>query len=376
MRVLVATDSFKGSLSSLEAATAIKEALDELCDVVIKPIADGGEGSVEALCDALNGEYIDIITKDPIGNQILARYAIANGLAIMEMASASGLTLLRPHQRDPRQTSTYGFGLMIKDAIAKGARKFIIGIGGSATNDAGTGMLNALGFEFFDKDGNALVGVGKNLIKIAKISTKNVLPGLSECEFLIACDVDNQLYGKNGAAYVYGPQKGADGKVVKELDDGLINFANVVQNQFGTKFYELKGAGAAGGLGFGFVSFLNAKLESGIKIITQEIGLEDEIKMADLIITGEGKMDFQSSMGKTPTGVAQLAKKYGKPVIAFAGCVHQSAYECNDHGIDAFFSILNEPVSLEEAMRKDMAIKNLKITSVQAIRLFMINNKN
>ena len=373
MKILVAIDSFKGSLSSLEAGLAVKDGLKGLCDVVVKPIADGGEGSVEALADALGATYIDAITQDPLGVKILARYALIKDLAILEMASASGLTLINEKQRNPLKTSTYGFGLLIKDAISKGARKFIIGIGGSATNDAGTGMLSALGFEFYDENGALLAGIGENLAKISKISTQNSLKELKQCEFLIACDVDNPLFGKNGAAYVYAPQKGADGRMVKELDDGLKSFANAVKTHFDTEHHKLKGAGAAGGLGFGFVSFLNAKLRPGIDIITDEIGLEDEIKKADLVITGEGKMDFQSSMGKTPTGVAKLAKKHKKPVIALAGCVCEGAQECNISGIDAFFCILNEPISLEEAMRKDIAIKNLKMAANQAVRLFLIN---
>ena len=373
MKILVAIDSFKGSLSSLEAGLAVKDGLKGLCDVVVKPIADGGEGSVEALADALGATYIDAITQDPLGVKILARYALIKDLAILEMASASRLTLINEKQRNPLKTSTYGFGLLIKDAISKGARKFIIGIGGSATNDAGTGMLSALGFEFYDENGALLAGIGENLAKISKISTQNSLKELKQCEFLIACDVDNPLFGKNGAAYVYAPQKGADGRMVKELDDGLKSFANAVKTHFDTEHHKLKGAGAAGGLGFGFVSFLNAKLRPGIDIITDEIGLEDEIKKADLVITGEGKMDFQSSMGKTPTGVAKLAKKHKKPVIALAGCVCEGAQECNKSGIDAFFCILNEPISLEEAMRKDIAIKNLKMAANQAVRLFLIN---
>ncbi|QKF61954.1 glycerate kinase family protein [Campylobacter curvus] len=373
MKILVAIDSFKGSLSSLEAGLAVKDGLKGLCDVVVKPIADGGEGSVEALADALGASYIDAITQDPLGVKILARYALIKDLAILEMASASGLTLINEKQRNPLKTSTYGFGLLIKDAISKGARKFIIGIGGSATNDAGTGMLSALGFEFYDENGDLLAGIGENLAKISKISTQNSLKELKQCEFLIACDVDNPLFGKNGAAYVYAPQKGADGRMVKELDDGLKSFANAVKTHFDTEHHKLKGAGAAGGLGFGFVNFLNAKLRPGIDIITDEIGLEDEIKKADLVITGEGKMDFQSSMGKTPTGVAKLAKKHKKPVIALAGCVCEGAQECNKSGIDAFFCILNEPISLEEAMRKDIAIKNLKMAANQAVRLFLIN---
>ncbi|PSM53253.1 glycerate kinase [Campylobacter blaseri] len=373
MRVLVAIDSFKGSLSSYEAGSAVKAGIENFCDeVIVKPVADGGEGSVEALADALDGKFVDVIVQNPLSEKISARYAITGELAILEMASSSGLTLIKKEDRNPMKTSTYGFGEMIAHAINEGARKFIVGIGGSATNDAGTGMLSALGFEFYDEFGNLLEGIGENLIKISQISTKNVLPSLKDCEFLIACDVDNPLFGKNGAAYVYGPQKGADEKMVKELDNGLISFAKVTSNHFLNEFCNLSGAGAAGGLGFGFVSYLNAKLKPGIDIIIEEIGLEDEIKRADLVITGEGKLDFQSSMGKTPTGVAKIAKKYNRPVIALGGCVCKSAKNCNESGIDAFFSILNEPISIEEAMDKKTAIENIKRVSEQVIRLYRL----
>ena len=376
MRILVAIDSLKGSLSSLEAGLAVKEGLEEIgCEVVVKPIADGGEGSVEAMADALGAKFIDTIVKNPLGIEILARYALKDDLAILEMSSASGLTLINPDERNPLKTSTFGFGQMIKDAIAKGARKFIIGIGGSATNDAGTGMLSALGFKFYDKNGALLEGKGENLAKIYEFTDEEALKELKDCEFLIACDVDNPLYGTNGAAHVYAPQKGANGRMVKELDDGLKHFATLVKEKTNSKFHTQKGAGAAGGLGFAFVAFLGAKLRPGIEIITQTIALEDEIKKADLVITGEGRMDFQSSMGKTPTGVAKLAKKYHKPVIAFAGSVQKCAKDCHKNGIDAYFCILNEPVSLEEAMRKDVAIRNLKMTAEQAVRLFKIANK-
>ena len=376
MRILVAIDSLKGSLSSLEAGLAIKEGLEEIdCEVVVKPIADGGEGSVEAMADALGAKFIDTIVKNPLGTEILARYALKDDLAILEMSSSSGLTLINPDERNPLKTSTFGFGQMIKDAISKGARKFIIGIGGSATNDAGTGMLSALGFNFYDENGVLLEGKGEDLSKICEFSDENVSKELKECEFLIACDVDNPLYGTNGAAHVYAPQKGANGRMVKELDDGLKHFASLVKEKNGTKFHTQKGAGAAGGLGFAFVAFLGAKLRPGIEIITQTIALEDEIKKADLVITGEGRMDFQSSMGKTPTGVAKLAKKHNKPVVALAGCVQKCAKDCHKNGIDAYFCILNEPVSLEEAMRKDIAIRNLKMTAEQVVRLYMLNRK-
>ena len=375
MRILVAIDSLKGSLSSLEAGLAIKEALEEFCDVAVKPVADGGEGSVEAMADALDAKFIDTIVKNPLGTEILARYALKDDLAILEMSSASGLTLINPDERNPMKTSTFGFGQMIKDAISKGARKFIIGIGGSATNDAGTGMLSALGFKFYDKNGALLEGKGEDLAQICDFSDEEALKELKECEFLIACDVDNPLYGQKGAAYVYAPQKGANGRMVKQLDDGLKHFAGLVKEKNGTKFHTQKGAGAAGGLGFAFVAFLGAKLKPGIEIITQTIALEDEIKKADLVITGEGRMDFQSTMGKTPTGVAKLAKRHHKPVIALAGSVQRCAKDCHKHGIDAYFCILNEPMSLEEAMRKDNALRNLKMTAEQVIRLYMLNHK-
>ena len=375
MRILVAIDSLKGSLSSLEAGLAIKEALGDFCDVVVKPVADGGEGSVEAMADALDAKFIDTIVKNPLGTEILARYALKDDLAILEMSSASGLTLINPDERNPMKTSTFGFGQMIKDAISKGARKFIIGIGGSATNDAGIGMLSALGFKFYDKNGSLLEGKGEDLAQICEFSDEEALKELKECEFLVACDVDNPLYGQKGAAYVYAPQKGANGRMVKQLDDGLKHFAGLVKEKNGTKFHTQKGAGAAGGLGFAFVAFLGAKLRPGIEIITQTIALEDEIKKADLVITGEGRMDFQSSMGKTPTGVAKLAKRHHKPVIALAGSVQRCAKDCHKHGIDAYFCILNEPMSLEEAMRKDNAIRNLKMTAEQVVRLYMLNRK-
>lgn len=375
MRVLVAIDSFKGCLSSLEAGNAIKEGIKEFCDVVVKPVADGGEGSVEALNDALSAELIEVTTKDPLRKDIVAKYALSKGLAVLEMASSSGLTLLNKDERNPLNTDTFGFGIMIADAIKKGARKFIIGIGGSATNDAGMGMLNALGFEFLDKDDKILNPNGKNLINVAKISTKNSIKELEECEFLIACDVDNPLFGKNGAAHIYAPQKGADVDMVNFLDEGLKSFSGVVKNLFKKDHSMISGVGAAGGLGFAFVSFLNATLKPGIEIISDEIKLEDEIKNADLIITGEGKMDLQSSMGKTPTGIAKLAKRYNKPVVALAGSVSSTASECNKHGIDAFFSIQNEPIPLDIAMQKSVASENLKRVSEQVVRLFLLNFK-
>lgn len=373
MKVLVAIDSFKGSLSSLQAGNAVKSGIEKLCDeVVVRPIADGGEGSVEALADALGAEFQELAVQNPLGEKITARYALAGELGILEMASASGLTLIEKSRRNPLKTSTYGFGEMILHAASKGARKFIIGIGGSATNDAGTGMLSALGFKFTDERGETLAGTGENLIKIATISDADVPQSIKDSEFLIACDVDNPLFGENGAAYIYAPQKSADAAMVKQLDAGLINFASVVSKHLGRELWNSPGAGAAGGLGFGFVSFLNATLKPGIDIITEEIGLDRDMKDAELVITGEGRLDFQSSMGKTPCGVAKIAASYGVPVIALAGGISPCAGGCNERGIGAFFCILNEPMSLEHAMEPAVATQNLARVAEQAVRLFLL----
>ena len=373
MKVLVAIDSFKGSLSSLEAGNAVKSGIEKLgCEVLVKPIADGGEGSVEALADALKAKFMDVIVANPLGEKTPARYALKGELGILEMASASGLPLIEKSRRNPLKTSTYGFGEMIAHAIAHGARKFIIGIGGSATNDAGMGMLRALGFKFKDANGAELAGAGEDLIKLATIDYTSVLPHLKECEFLIACDVDNPLFGENGAAYIYAPQKGADAAMVKQLNAGLINFASVVSKHLGCELWNSPGAGAAGGLGFGFVSFLNATLKPGIDIITEEIGLDRDMKGVEFVITGEGRLDFQSSMGKTPCGVAKIAASYGVPVIALAGGISPCAGGCNERGIGAFFCILNEPMSLERAMEPAVATQNLARVAEQAVRLFML----
>ena len=373
MKVLVAIDSFKGSLSSLEAGNAVKSGIEKLgCEVLVKPIADGGEGSVEALADALKARFMDVIVANPLGEKTPARYALKGELGILEMASASGLPLIEKSRRNPLKTSTYGFGEMIAHAIAHGARKFIIGIGGSATNDAGMGMLRALGFKFKDANGAELAGAGEDLIKLTTIDCTSVLPHLKECEFLIACDVDNPLFGENGAAYIYAPQKGADAAMVKQLDAGLINFASVVSKHLGRELWNSPGTGAAGGLGFGFVSFLNATLKPGIDIITEEIGLDRDMQGTELVITGEGRLDFQSSMGKTPCGVAKIAAHYGVPVIALAGGISPCAGGCNERGIGAFFCILNEPISLERAMEKETATQNLARVAEQAVRLFML----
>lgn len=374
MKIVISIDSLKGSLTSIEAANAIKKGIlsvDNKSDVVIMPLADGGEGTVEALVQGMNGEEKVISVTGPINEKVNATYGILKetNTAIIEMAQASGLPLVPAELRNPLNTTTYGVGEIIKEAIEKGCRNFIVGIGGSATNDCGVGMLQALGFEFYDENDNLVELGGKVLNQIKRIKTDNKLKELDDCNFKIACDVNNPLYGENGAAYIYGPQKGATKEIVKELDKGLKNFAEVVNKDLGKDIAHIEGAGAAGGLGFGFLGFLNSKLESGIKIILDEIKLEEVVKDADIVITGEGRLDNQTAMGKAPIGVAKLAKKHGAKVIAIAGCTTPDAVKCNEEGIDAYFSIVNKAMTIDEAMKKENATQNMIETTIQIFNL-------
>ncbi len=374
MKVVVAIDSLKGSLSSIEAGNAIKTGVNRAiadAEVLVRPLADGGEGTVEALASGLGGRLEKIEVTGPQGERIFAEYGIieSSRTAIIEMSAAAGITLVKAEQRNPLNTTTFGVGEMIADAIKKGCRDFIVGIGGSATNDGGMGMLSALGFEFLDEDGKTVEIFGRGLEKIAVISEKNKIPQLGECSFSIACDVTNPLCGENGCSAVYGPQKGATPEIVKVMDGWLKNYAELAKKIFGTADEKYPGAGAAGGLGFAFHTFLNGKLEAGIDLILEKTGLENYIKDADVVVTGEGRLDFQTAMGKAPIGVARLAKKYGKRVVAFAGCVTKDATECNQNGIDAFFPILREICTLEKAMEKEYAAENLAATTEQVFRL-------
>ena len=378
MKIVVAIDSFKGSLSSMEAGTTIKEAIKNVCDaeVIVKPLADGGEGTVDALVTGMGGNKISIDVTGPLGDKTKATYGISldSKTAIIEMAEAAGIKLVPEHLLNPMNTTTYGVGEIILDAIQRGCRDFIIGIGGSSTNDGGLGMLQALGYEFYDDHGNPVGISGKELSKIRSITSDNVIKELSECNFKIACDVNNPLFGPMGAASIFGPQKGATPDIISILDEGLINFSNVVKQDLGKDTAKVPGAGAAGGLGYAFVTFLNGTLESGIEIILKELNLEDELKDADYVITGEGKLDLQTAMGKAPIGVAKLAKKHNKKVIAFAGGVTKDAIKCNEEGIDAYFPILQLPVTVNEAMEYERAKSNLKSTVTQVFRLIKVHN--
>ena len=376
MKVLIAIDSFKGSLSSMEAAAAIKEGIllaSENIDVNIRPLADGGEGTATALTMGMQGKTEAVTVTGPLGDPVSASYGILHKkTAIIEMASAAGITLVPYKKRNPLHATTFGVGEMIADALQKGCRHFIIGIGGSATNDCGVGMLQALGFGFLDKNGNQIRFGAKGLEDLESITTDHVLPELKECTFRIACDVSNPLCGEQGCSAIYGPQKGATSTMILQMDKWLAYYAALAREQFPHADAKYPGAGAAGGMGFAFLTFCNATLESGIKIILEETHLEKYIRDADVVITGEGRLDGQTVMGKAPIGVAKIAKKYEKPVLAFSGCVAKEAVACNAEGIDAFFPILRNVVSLDEAMHTDNAMTNMADTAEQVFRALQI----
>lgn len=377
MRIAVAMDSFKGSLSSLQAGNAVKEAalrLDSGAEVFVRPLADGGEGTVEALYTGLGGEKVSITVSGPMKAPVNAEYLILSDgkTAVIEMSAAAGITLISADERNPLETTTYGVGELIKDAITRGCRNFIVGIGGSATNDGGVGMLSALGFEFLDEGGNVIPLGARGLEVLKHISTQNVIQELKKCKFRIACDVTNPLCGENGCSTVYGPQKGATPEMIEKMDKWLENYADISKTVSANSNMNYAGAGAAGGLGFAFRTFMNAELESGIKIILEETKLEDYIKIADIVVTGEGRLDSQTAMGKAPIGVANLAQKYGKRVIAFSGCVTEDAEILNTCGIDAFFPIVRGVTTLEDALEPRNAYKNLVNTAHQVFRLISI----
>ena len=374
MKVVIAIDSLKGSLSSLEAGAAVREGIlraDPSCEVAIRPLADGGEGTVEALTLGMGGKLRELSVKGPLGENTLAVYGIlpASHTAILEISQAAGITLVPKEKRNPLHTTSFGVGEMILDAVQRGCRRFIVGIGGSATNDGGIGMLQALGYEFLDASGKPLPLGAEGLKELSEIRIDKALPELRECRFRIACDVTNPLCGENGCSAVFGPQKGADPAVIPEMDRWLSHYAKLSRAFFETADPDAPGAGAAGGLGFAFLSYTNAVLESGVRIVLKETRLSDFIKDADLVITGEGRLDAQTIMGKAPIGVAGIAKKYGKPVIAFSGSVSEDAVKCNAHGIDAFFPILRRAEPLSCCMEAKTAKRNLADTAEQVFRL-------
>lgn len=372
-KIVLAFDSFKGSVSSFEIAKAAEKAIrKELpdCLIIRFPIADGGEGTTEVLCSALNAQTVSCWAHDPLMKPIKVSYGIAdNGeMAIIEMASACGLPLIGLSQRNPMKTTTYGVGEMVSDALTRGCRKFIIGIGGSATNDAGIGMLKALGARFLDREDSELEPVGENLIKVHQIDLSRLNPALKESDFTIACDVSNPFFGKEGAAYVYAPQKGANRLQVIELDNGLRHYAQIINEYTHMDVSQLSGAGAAGGMGGGLLPFLNARLQSGIEVILKTLRFEETVRQADLILTGEGKLDRQTCMGKALDGILRVADSYQVPVIALAGAV-EATEALNMMGFTAVLPIQPFPVTLEEAMQPEFTKENIERTVRQVVRI-------
>ena len=366
-KILIALDKYKGNLSAMEVCKIIGNSIKEMdknIEVILNPMADGGEGTVDTLVGSLKGKYISLYVTGPLGDKIKSRFGIINNkIAVIEMSAASGLWLIPDEKRNPMETTTYGTGELIGKAMEIGCKKIIIGVGGSATNDGGMGMAQALGVKFYDKNSNLLGFGGKELIKINRIdmSDRNLL--LKDTIIEVACDVGNPLFGKNGAAYIYAPQKGADEKMVQELDKGLLNFAEVIKKDLVLNVAELKGAGAAGGLGAGLVAFLNAKLKNGVDIVIEATGIENKMRDVDLVITGEGAFDRQTFFGKSPYGVAILAKKYKKPVITINGSVNVSRDEISERDKNLFsgnFSTLNTAMNIENAIKNSrVLLKNI-----------------
>ena len=361
MKILIAPDSFKGSLSALEVAKAIEKGIkkvDEHIETVIVPMADGGEGTVQSLIDVSDGQLIETLAQDPLHRNIQSFYGIMGDgkTAVIEMAAASGLPLLKNEERNPLKTSTFGTGELIKDALEKGCTSIILGLGGSATNDGGTGMAQALGVRFLDENGLELAMCGAELINIHSVDMSGIDDRLKGVNFIAACDVDNPLCGEKGASNVYGRQKGATETDVQALDKGLAHFSEIMKKGYGFDYKNFPGAGAAGGLGYGVMCFLGAKLESGIEIVTRVTQLADKMYGAELVFTGEGRIDSQTAYGKTPFGVAQVAKQYNIPVIALAGGLGDGYQELYSKGFDAIFSIIDKPMTLEEAIENSKTL--------------------
>ncbi len=355
MKIVIAPQGFKGNLTALEVARAIEAGVKRILPdaaTVLKPMADGGEGTVQALVDATGGELMATEVTGPLQERVNAHWGILSDktTAVIEMASASGLPLVPPEKRNPFVTTTYGTGELICAALDHGCRKLIIGVGGSATNDGGAGMAQALGARFFDADDKELPFGGAALAKLARIDTAKMDPRLADFEVTLASDVNNPLCGPRGASAIYGPQKGATPEMVKQLDAALGHYADVIKRDLDIDLREVPGAGAAGGLGLGLMVFLKAKMVPGIDVVIRATNLVADLKGAELVFTAEGRIDCQSAMGKVPTGVALAAKKFGATVIALAGEVADDCRVVFDQGIDAVLSIAPGPITLEQSM--------------------------
>lgn len=361
-RIVLAFDSFKGSLRSSEVAEAFALGIRDVVpafEVRTVMLADGGEGTVEALAKALHAEYVELCVSDPLGRPVVARYAVAGDTAIVETAAASGLTLLSDGERNPLVTSTYGTGELVHDALSRGCRRVVLGLGGSATNDGGVGMLRALGFRFLDAEGGELMGRGDELERIATIDEAGVSAAVRDAEFIIASDVDNPMVGERGAAAVYAPQKGADASTVARLERGLSRFADILMRRTGVDVASLAGGGAAGGMGGGCHALLGARLVRGVELVLDGQRFDDIIADCDMVFTGEGRIDRQTLMGKAPQGVLARAQRQGIPVVAVGGSVAWCD-ELKTSAFEAIYSATDGSMPLAQAMQRDVAMANLR----------------
>ncbi len=379
MKIVLAPDSFKGSLTAAAVCTAMAEGIRRFlpdAEIVSVPMADGGEGTVQSLVDATDGSFVTETVSGPLGEPVEARFGIlGDGVtAVIEMAAASGLPLVPEERRDPSKTTTYGTGELIEAALERGCRTIIVGIGGSATTDAGAGMAQALGAKLLDGDGNELVCgcSGGGLAQLASIDLSRLDPRIADTTFRVACDVDNPLYGERGAAHIYGPQKGADAEMVEQLDAALRNFAGVVERDLKIDVAEIPGAGGAGGIGAGLVAFCGARLEPGVDIVLEAIDLLGKAEGADLIITGEGAINYQTAFGKAPSGAVRVAEQIGCPNIVIAGGVDLDANQLHQEGFGPLFSICNTALTLQEAMEPQMAHKLVALAAEEAVRCFCL----
>jgi glycerate kinase len=372
VRVVIAPDSFKGSLTAWDAAVAMEEGVKRLwpqAETVLVPMADGGEGTTEALVRATNGTLKTVTVTGPLGEAVTASFGILGDgkTGVLEMAAAAGLYLVPDEQRDPRVTTTYGVGELIRAALDAGCQRLVIGIGGSATNDGGVGMAQALGGHFLAADGREIGWGGGSLVHLKRIDLKDLDPRLGQVEIKVACDVDNPLCGPRGAAAIYGPQKGATPEMVAELDTNLAHLAQVILNDLGMDVLDIPGAGAAGGLGAGLIAYFGATLMPGVDMVIEAVGLRERMCGASLVLTGEGKIDAQTAFGKTPAGVARVAKEAGVPVLAIAGGIGDDAAGVYNCGIDALYPLTPYPLSLNEAMRRGREL--LSMATERALRL-------
>lgn len=377
MKILICPDKFKGSLTAYEAAGCIREGIMKVmpdAECKLMPMADGGEGTVDALINATGGRKVVARVHDPLMRLINATYGISGDstTAFVEMAAASGLSLLAPNERDPMHTTSYGTGELFIHAIEQGVKKIIVGIGGSATIDGGVGMARACGIKFYDDKGNETGAGGKSMKSISMIDISSLDKRIRACEITVACDVRNVLAGKEGAAFVYGRQKGASDADIIELDNGLKHLADLIRRDLKQSVNELPGGGAAGGMGAGIAAFLNGNLKNGFELIADHAGLDEWIRKADLVITGEGKMDEQTMYGKTPAGVASMAKAANKPVLAFAGSMAgKPGTLANNKGFTTIIPIVDSPMPVEEAMKRaGELLRNAAERSFTLIHLF------